>query len=97
MKKGDWKNSFPRFAYSPKMAMPSKGSIATLLVSSICEIMNYLAAITIVKDNSLIGMEADMIIMLRIYENFLEFMRTYYRKKLRYCLSENIVFVLIQQ
>ena len=69
------------FRYSSRMAMVLKGSITTLLALNFCERINYVAAMTITRDNSFLGIaEFNMFIVLRINEKFLEFMRIYYRK-----------------
>ena len=80
---------WPKFGYLPKMAMSSKGSIAALLVSSFCERINSVAAMTITKDNSLLGSaEINMLVKLRMTKKFLEFMKTHLRKELTECVFE---------
>ena len=39
----------PKFGYLPKMAMVSKGSIATLLASNFCKMINSVDTMTITK------------------------------------------------
>ena len=79
----------PKFGYFPKVAMSSKGSVAALLASSFCERINYIAAMTITKDNSLLGItEVNMLVILRMSKKFLKSMRTRYRKELTKCVFE---------
>ena len=63
--------------------MASNGSTAGLLVSSFCERINYVAAMTITKDNSLLGtIKINILVMLRMDKKFLKFMKTHHRKEL---------------
>ena len=69
------------------MAVAPKGSIAALLVSSFCERINYVTAMTITVDNSLLGTaELNMFAMLRMDKECLKFMKTRYRKELTGCI-----------
>ena len=68
-----------RFGYLPKMALASKGMMASLMAASFCERINSCANIVVTKDNSLLSDdEIDKVVTLRMNRDFMEYMRTYY-------------------
>ena len=72
--------SASKFGHLPKMALASKGMIASLMAASFCERINSCANIVVTKDNSLLSDEAeiDKVVTLRMNRDFMEYMRTYY-------------------
>ena len=68
-----------RFGYLPKMALASKGMMASLMAASFCERINSCANIVVTKDNSLLSDdEIDKVVMLRMNRDFMAYMRTNY-------------------
>ena len=72
-------DSASKFGHLPKMALASKGMMASLMASSFCERINSCANIVVTKDNSLLSdEEIDKVVTLRMNRDFMEYMRTYY-------------------
>ena len=73
-----------KYGHLPKMAIASKGSIASLLASSFCERVNSVAQRLITKENTLLSSEEICILVkLRMNKEFLDFMRLRYGKLLK--------------
>ena len=71
--------SASKFGHLPKMALASKGMMASLMASSFCGRINSCANIVVTKDNSLLcDEEIDKVVTLRMNRDFMEYMRTYY-------------------
>ena len=73
-------DSASKFGHLPKMALASKGMMASLMASSFCERINSCANIVVTKDNSLLSDEEidKVVVTLRMNRDFMEYMRTYY-------------------
>ena len=67
------------YGYLPQMATFSKGSVGALLASSFCERINSCANQVLTEGNTLLSdKEMEMVVMLRINEPFITFMRKEY-------------------
>ena len=67
------------YGYLPHMATFSKGSVGCLLTSSFCERINSCANQVVTEGNTLLSdREMEMVLMLRMKESFITFMRKEY-------------------
>ena len=67
------------YGYLPQMATFSKGSVGCLLASSFCERINSCANQVVTDGNTLLSdKEMEMVVMLRMNELFIAFMRKEY-------------------
>ena len=67
------------YGYLPQMATFSKGSVGCLLASSFCERINSCANQVVTDGNTLLSdKEMEMVVMLRMNETFITFMRKQY-------------------
>lgn len=67
------------YGYLPQMATFSKGSVGCLLASSFCERINSCANQVVTERNTLLSdKEMEMVVMLRMNESFITFMRKEY-------------------
>jgi hypothetical protein len=67
------------YGYLPQMATFSKGSVGCLLASSFCERINSCANQVVTEGNTLLSdKEMEMVVMLRMNESFITFMRKEY-------------------
>ena len=72
-------DSASKFGHLPKMALASKGMMASLMASSFCGRINSCANIVVTKDNSLhCDEEIDKVVTLRMNRDFMEYMRICY-------------------
>ena len=70
-----------KYGWLPKMATCSKGSIGSLLASSFCERINSSANQVLTLGNTLLGDgEMEKLVMCRMNEDFIVFMRQHYPK-----------------
>ena len=68
-----------KYGWLPKMATCSKGSIGSLLVSSFCERINSCANQVLTLGNTLLSDgEMEKLVMCRMNEDFIVFMRQHY-------------------
>ena len=67
------------YGWLPKMASSSRGSIGYLLASSFCERINSCANAVLTEGNTMLSDdEMELLVMLRMNKDFMEFMRTHY-------------------
>ena len=67
------------YGYLPQMATFSNGSVGCLLASSFCERINSCANQVVTDGNTLLSdKEMEMVVMLRMNETFITFMRNQY-------------------
>ena len=87
-------DAFEKFGYLPKMATASKGSIGSFMASSFCERINSAANLILTLGNTLLSdEEIDMLVVLRMNRDFLNFMHLHYSHIVKLPFKETIITV----
>ena len=82
-------NKIWRYGHLPKMSLASKGSTGALLASMFCEQINSVANKILTNENSCLSpRQINILIKLRMNNNFARFMWKYYAKELKEKLIE---------
>ena len=80
------------YGYIPLMASSSSGQLGALSAESYCERILSCANNVIVKGNTLLGdEELEMIVVLRMNREFMQFMREHYNDEAKQVFGEKVV------